>query len=76
MKNRWYDCEAGQVIRMLESDGEKGLSAKEARVRLKEDGKKRHSSRGARSRAGIPCAGAFRSGDHPAFGDGNAGVGF
>lgn len=39
MKNRWYDCEAGQVIRMLESDGEKGLSAKEARVRLKEDGK-------------------------------------
>ena len=39
MKNRWYDCAASEVVRMLESDGEKGLSAKEARVRLKEDGK-------------------------------------
>lgn len=39
MNNRWYDCAASEVVRLLESDGEKGLSVKEAGARLKEDGK-------------------------------------
>ncbi len=39
MRYRWYDRGASEVLRLVESDGEKGLSRKEAATRLKEDGK-------------------------------------
>ncbi len=39
MTYRWYDLSKEEVLEILHSDREKGLSRKEAAVRLKEDGK-------------------------------------
>lgn len=39
MNYRWYDQSIGETLRILHTEGEEGLSKKEAAARLKEDGK-------------------------------------